>query len=51
MNNKDGLGRNILMDLRLEYFIKGMLKGFGLNLIENVVRRCSKSVGKIEVFL
>ena len=51
VNNKDGPGRNISMDLRLEHFTKGMLKGLGPNLTENAARRCSKSVGKTEALL
>jgi len=54
VNNKGGLGRNISMDIGVEHlnnFTKGMLKGLGPNLTENAARRCSKSVGKIEVLL
>ena len=51
VNNKGGPGRNISMDLRLEHFTKGMLKGLGPNLTENAARRCSKSVGKTEALL
>lgn len=50
VNNKGGVGNNILMDIRMEYlicFIKELLKYFGLNLIEVVVKFCSKVVGYV----